>query len=693
MGKKKVLQIGGGKILLLLFFALICGGLRGETYSHIFEANPWSALGTKELGGVSWNLSGKMNDTYPSLGLDLSKGVQLGSANNPFTKVNLSTEDIAGKITAVTVETSGASNINATFQVKVGGVSYLLDNGKTEQTLTNKNTAYTFSGTSAGKVELIWTNSSAKAIYVRSITMTYGDGMQKVSPVVFSHKDGMVSEEPFVLTASCPTEGATIYYTQSNSGEPETPSSASTVFPENGVNIDRTTTIKAVAIADGCADSDVTTATFLIGKTPEIKWSATSFSVDMTDENVTFPVLSNNSDGVVSYTSSDESVAKISENGLITIQGAGTTNITASVAATETFFAAQASYTLTVVDNGQPAYSALVAKRDDVYYAMTTSSETGADRLDALKVYVLNDKVIKEDWTKDIAWTVDRSAGTIVTKDGKYVSHVSGSGITLKTSKYVWKWNSGTQYWNCTTHNEEGRSLGLYGISYFRAYETSSSEPSAIAMPFTDGYVRDVAGASAETPKYGTICLPNDVRAGDFSGAEFYSVLGKVLTDGEVTAVALSAPLTELEAGKPYIFSATSGNVLVVYTGEAVATPGSDNGLIGSLNEQVDVPEGKFLMSGNKIHVCGTGCYIGPNRAYVDFDQMQEYVPTAEVNARLISFGHATAVDEIKAEGKGATDVYTVSGVCIRRQVEPAKATCGLAKGIYIVDGQKTVVQ
>ncbi|MBR1787960.1 MAG: endonuclease [Bacteroidaceae bacterium] len=55
-----------------------------------------------------------------------------------------------------------------------------------------------------------------------------------------------------------------------------------------------------------------------------------------------------NSDGTIQYASSNTNVATVSSNGTVTIVGVGTTTITASVAQTNTYKAASASYLLTV---------------------------------------------------------------------------------------------------------------------------------------------------------------------------------------------------------------------------------------------------------------------------------------------------------------------------------------------------------
>lgn len=59
--------------------------------------------------------------------------------------------------------------------------------------------------------------------------------------------------------------------------------------------------------------------------------------------------LTNGSDGTPVYKSSNKDVATVAENGTVTIVGEGLTTITATVAETETYKAAEASYTLRVV--------------------------------------------------------------------------------------------------------------------------------------------------------------------------------------------------------------------------------------------------------------------------------------------------------------------------------------------------------
>ncbi len=82
---------------------------------------------------------------------------------------------------------------------------------------------------------------------------------------------------------------------------------------------------------------------------PELAWSASSCTVTYGDQDsYDFPTLTRPDGLTVSYASSNTAVATIDENGDITVVGQGETTITASSAATDSYNADSASYTLTV---------------------------------------------------------------------------------------------------------------------------------------------------------------------------------------------------------------------------------------------------------------------------------------------------------------------------------------------------------
>lgn len=239
---KKLLhtQRRGLALWLLTLMCLASINVWGQEtiYTYELTQKTWDDNGVRELDGINWSLDATGAGFW---GYDGTKGQQIGSGSKPATSINLSTEDFKGTIKSVVIETSGASKINATIQVKVGNVDY----GNATK-ITTTNTPYRFEGQSSGKVEVIWTNNSEKAIYLKKITVTYEEGATtQCSAPTFSPASGTSFANTLTVTASTATEGGKIVYTT----DPEATLDAnSTEFPSEGLIIDATTTIRAITV-------------------------------------------------------------------------------------------------------------------------------------------------------------------------------------------------------------------------------------------------------------------------------------------------------------------------------------------------------------------------------------------------------------------------------------------------------------
>ena len=82
---------------------------------------------------------------------------------------------------------------------------------------------------------------------------------------------------------------------------------------------------------------------------PGLAWSADSFEATVGAAN-SFPTLKNSYQVSVTYASSQPSVATISESGVITLVSSGSTQISASSAANQTYAASSSSFILTVLN-------------------------------------------------------------------------------------------------------------------------------------------------------------------------------------------------------------------------------------------------------------------------------------------------------------------------------------------------------
>lgn len=233
----------GLALWLLTLMCLASVNVWGQETVYSFQITKETAWknqgGMNTLNGINWFLDA------PGCGyfdwLDNVSSQQIGSSKKPATSINLSTEDFKGTIKSVEIETSGAKSIDATIQVKVGNVDY----GNAIK-ITTTNTPYRFEGQSSGKVEVIWTNNSKKAIYLKKITVTYEEGAAtQCSAPTFSPASGTSFANTLTVTASTATEGGKIVYTT----DPEATLDAnSTEFPSEGLTIDATTTIRAITV-------------------------------------------------------------------------------------------------------------------------------------------------------------------------------------------------------------------------------------------------------------------------------------------------------------------------------------------------------------------------------------------------------------------------------------------------------------
>lgn len=433
------------------------------------------------------------------------------------------------------------------------------------------------------------------------------------------------------------------------------------------------------------------------GKTQAtLTFDSDTYSVNV-GESLTVKATTNSSASVV-YSSSDKTIATVDENTGEVQAGnkVGTVTITATVTENDEYTGATATCTVKVVDPGiVPDVVALVSEKDGIYYAMLNTTGNSKNKLNASEATILNGKVITD--RMDLCgWVVDQSAGYIKDfNDNMFVAHGSGNtDLVLQSNGFKWEYSD--EMWTCVDEKNRQRAIGLnsstnddvtkYFFGTYLVNEIAAKYPAPVVMPITEGYHRNVTSGD-----YGTICLPYAVAAEDMAGAEFFSIAGKVMKGEEPQSIVLNQ-VTTLEAGVPYIFSATSDKLIAAYSGKAVAVAEEANGLIGSFEGQ-DVAEGMYLISAqNKVQLCGKGCKISGNRAYIDMNKVPEYSGEVGVNQRLISFEDATGISETMVEG-GLADVYTLSGVEVRHQVNESEATQGLPQGIYIVNGKKVVVK
>ena len=247
------------KFLLSIFAVMLAVfSVQAAEYSYTFTSKLFTANGTKTLNNVDWTLDG--NGSY--WGYDGTKGQQFGSSNAPYKSLTLSTSGIEGTISKIVINTSGATSIAGSCTVTVGGTQF-----GNKITLTKTATNYTLEGNASGNIVLSYTQTSSKAIYIKSIAITYtpnsGGGGEEVvetvaTPIITPETTTFNEGESVFVSIATETQDAEIYYTLDGTD----PSTENGELYEGEIEITETTTVKAIAVKDGWNNSEVAEAKY-----------------------------------------------------------------------------------------------------------------------------------------------------------------------------------------------------------------------------------------------------------------------------------------------------------------------------------------------------------------------------------------------------------------------------------------------
>ena len=298
---------------------------------------------------------------------------------------------------------------------------------------------------------------------------------------------------------------------------------------------------------------------------------------------------------------------------------------------------------------------------DSTYYAVKAEYTIGSKGkyYSAEKVPVVGTKVVMNKENPEITWSIiDRH---LYSATGKWLAKglILEDNVTKKTLN-LYKDSIDGKYFVHDPYNNDfafrydkskGKFLYLYDTSYPRSY----------MYYFIQGYIRQDLGRG----NFGTICLPYSVENAEWSGATFYEIAGKHMFENVVTSISLRK-VSHLEAGRPYIFLSESDTLSAAYSGVMTETAGSHNGLVGSL-VGMDVDEGMYLINENVVRQCGTGCSIGPNRAYINMSEVPILPEDAgSVDLEMRMYGLPTEINTPITPDKTNEAVYDLLGRPVR---------------------------
>lgn len=342
----------------------------------------------------------------------------------------------------------------------------------------------------------------------------------------------------------------------------------------------------------------------------------------------------------------------------------------------------------------------VVTETDGSYYAACNQLKNGA--LPCVRTAILDGRAValKEDISK-LSWNVDTDHGHLRTPDGLYLKASSSSTALqlVKSSDALCKWvkDETGGYWMSKQTSpvrvlmriEDNNEIKNYSREFIGNY---SAIP-AVDVPLYEGYLREL------TPgRWGTLCVPYSVNAGDLSGALFFEIKGQIKDDMGITqSVVLSDPVAQLEAGVPYIIYAESSYMALLYSGDAVSVPLCRNGLYGTFegvnpekNPKDEALVGKYVFSGNTLRKCAAGSSVGQNKAFVDLASVPVLHELPEGALRIQLYKEPT--DMYLPENISDQDlpVFSLQGIYLG---EWGKCMDLLPKGIYIIKGKKIILK
>ncbi len=258
------------KRILLTTFCIVAMILaaNAETYTHTFKSGELTTEGgTVILSDLEWSAS-----TATEIGWNNTKGIQFGSKNTPNTSYTLSTSAFAGcKINSITVNSSIAASGDAKLTITAGSQTseaYKLTTSATEYTFDCKGTT--------GDIKISWT-ATAKAYYVKSITIEYTpDASTVIVPAPEFKTPTVVYADKVQVTAETTDQSAVLYYTLDGT-EPsyedyvnDTGSTKCSKYWVMYFDLTTTTTIKVIAVkvdGDAVFKSAVAEQTYIVSRT------------------------------------------------------------------------------------------------------------------------------------------------------------------------------------------------------------------------------------------------------------------------------------------------------------------------------------------------------------------------------------------------------------------------------------------
>lgn len=459
---------------------------------------------------------------------------------------------------------------------------------------------------------------------------------------------------------------------------------------------------------------------------PEKPAVTVSFNEPTTTVNISETVknvaTANVEDVTVVYSSSDESIATVNEEGVVTGVAAGTAIITASIAEAADYNVTKASYTITVSDPNPPVVETFTfAKVEDVSTLaegdkIIIVGETTSDEVTTY--YAMGEQ--RDNNRGAVSITVTNGETSVSTVDGVQIITLelekSGNFWNLNTGKgYLYAAHSSKNYLKTEASvDENGNANATIYPSYiefngtntrkimqfnlnlnngsplFACYATASQSPVTI-------YKKVESSVETATITLNAACTDGKLFYGTYSNSSAFVVSDDIvvsevgIVDGKLNVKAYETGAT-VPANTGVMVSATAGGDYTVNLSSEAGTSvlGTDNCLKatgdGITAENMDAANAdckfyRLTMHDGKIlgfywgNENGAAFALGANKAYLA-------VPASLIGAKEgFAFGETTGINNVNVDNNTNEKIFNLAGQQMKSAV----------KGVYIKNGRKYV--
>lgn len=461
-----------------------------------------------------------------------------------------------------------------------------------------------------------------------------------------------------------------------------------------------------------------------------MSWSAPTATANLGETSFDAPTLTLKAGDTdilagktIIYSSSATDVAKINAEGTVTINAEGTTVITATFEGDDTYAEASASYTLTVTDPNKLEVTFDFTKASDYGYNVSTGTPDGPDGkgdvpvTGTIKSGIVTITNLKNSTTANTTFYADnlriyKGAETSISVPEGYVLKKITSDVYIYSSATWSNGNKGTddKEWVAT---EDVNSVTFTANSSIKmanltVYYAKVDLPTVTFDEEKDDNYKNLSDYDKKTVDVtmkrtiGTgylnpVCFPFAMDA-----TQITEVFGE---GSKVSSMSMEMPdgnlhfdyVETMEAGKPYLVEPTKASTTIeiknVKINAVDLKPGSDvaedNDGNMYLFQGTFEPYAFTTTDGTELFLGKDNTLYMPQSAGQRMKGFRAYFTTTKANGSLkvVVNGQTTTISSLMSGKTMTGKVYNLNGQYVGTSLE------GLAKGVYVMNGQKFVVK